>query len=604
MKTSIHSLIKYGYVLLLVTSHFVIVMGEHEHSWCEDSDHYFDVEIKGKTYSKNCKWVSQTSAGKGSSKKSNQYTKCNYIGVKENCPRSCNHCSCLNNQAKFTVKNALWNGSKEKGCDWVERMPVKRCREDYEGSVENCPLYCGECDDFPSAAPSMSPVDCQDSVTHTFGSFDWKGSTVTRDCAWLTKNSKPEIYQRRIANWCPTHYDGVLVQEMCPLSCGKCTLSSSAPSVRPTIHPSHCQDSVTHTFGSFDWKGSTVTRDCAWLTKNSKLEIYQRRIANWCPTRYDGVLVQNKCPITCGLCDIPSSAPSESPSTQLTISPSSALTHTVSEAPSEAFVHNPPKECENSVTYTFGTLPWEGSVITRDCTWLTSGEQSEIENWCPTVYDGVLVQVMCPLSCGLCDVPSSAPSESPSTQPTISPSSASSSAPSESPLTQTTISPSSAPINAPFESPSAQLTNSPSSTPTLFSCEDSATFSFDVVHITQSVTCAWFSAGHHPWKNQRRIKSRCSQRFDGVLVQDMCPHSCGLCDSHTQRSTCKDSESFSFGPLERKTSANCTWFTATHHHHKNQNRIRNWCPTVHDGVLVQNMCPFSCGLCDHTSNSH
>ena len=72
-----------------------------------------------------------------------------------NCPRLCDFCNCKNNPDSFT----LLGSGESKTCDWVGKDDTfSRC-DNYPVVKRNCPLSCGECDDFifPSDAPSPSP---------------------------------------------------------------------------------------------------------------------------------------------------------------------------------------------------------------------------------------------------------------------------------------------------------------------------------------------------------------------------------------------------------------------------------------------------------------
>lgn len=80
---------------------------------------------------------------------------------------------------------------------------------------------------------------------------------------------------------------------------GRVPLSVSAPP---------CQDDPIYTFGRFTWINQNneeveTIRDCEWLTQNPNA--IQLRKSVWCGATWNlGVAIKDKCPETCGECDL------------------------------------------------------------------------------------------------------------------------------------------------------------------------------------------------------------------------------------------------------------------------------------------------------------
>ncbi len=430
----------------------------------------------------------------------------------------------------FSFASFDWKGTvATRDCEWLTivrdpKVTQRRIRNwcpFYSNGFfvrEKCPLTCGACNtpnENPSAgpptvkiAPTTAPVSpsgntisttlptsfdptkvvtCKDSLIFTF-----EGDL---DCAWLTRHGgDPTRNARRIKNWCPQETKGVIIQDMCPLSCGVCsdettsTDPNNEPSTAPpSITPSSdvltevvtCKDSLTFTF-----EGDL---DCTWLTRHGDPTRNARRIKNWCPLETKGVIIQDMCPLSCGVCSdeapstgpntfsptaLPSFAPSESPpsntpSTVPSVSPSYIPSSTPSIAPSSN-VLTEVVTCKDSLIFTF-----EGDL---DCAWLTrhgdpTRNARRIKNWCPLETKGVIIRDMCPLSCGVCTVSlSSMPNETQSAGPdTFGLSVLPTIAPSDTPSILLSVPPSDSPSNTPsavlFFDPSTLLSTTPNHTP-------------------------------------------------------------------------------------------------------------------------------------------
>ena len=116
-----------------------------EYEWCEDMEGRFSItSISWIKKKKNCAWADT----------SKKWSRCKIEEVKENCPKVCGYCNCIDNDSDFYVSSL----GKNKKCNWVKRKKTwARCNY-YPEVKNNCPLTCGECNEsFPSSAPSPTP---------------------------------------------------------------------------------------------------------------------------------------------------------------------------------------------------------------------------------------------------------------------------------------------------------------------------------------------------------------------------------------------------------------------------------------------------------------
>lgn len=145
--------------------------------------------------------------------------------------------------------------------------------------------YCGR---VTNKEPSLISGDkCSDSIFFNFGSFDWQGKSITRDCAWIAANTK--LVNTRRTEWCSVQLDGKLVSDKCPIACGICTPFNV------------CSNAPGFTFGSYEWDGVTTTRDCAWISENGMKK--KKRQNRWCDDVFNGQKVSEACPEACDICD-------------------------------------------------------------------------------------------------------------------------------------------------------------------------------------------------------------------------------------------------------------------------------------------------------------
>ena len=183
-------------------------------------------------------------------------------------------------------------GSKvlTKDCEWVS-LKASRCN--YKESQSNCPRTCEYChcknnlDSFIAGTPT---------------------GTREKDCEWV--KDKPWRCNNSL-------FSGLV--DNCPLYCGLCP--DASPSVSPSIE-FVCIDSKTYTFGNYTKKDKIFIRDCVWLTDSNDSTRVDKRLRTWCEKSVNGHTVQNKCPISCGICDKPSSVPSMTPTASSSSEPS------------------------------------------------------------------------------------------------------------------------------------------------------------------------------------------------------------------------------------------------------------------------------------------
>ncbi len=225
---------------------------------------------------------------------------------------------------------------------------------------------------------------CQDNLDFSFTLF----TLEIKNCTWLTENSTKTIIRRN--NWCSNEpFNGQLIWEKCPESCGLCG----------------CNDNPYYEFNF--WNTDTMY-GCSWIDEHlytdpvNMAKVNNRR-NTWCDAtkaNYAGAL--EHCPKACGLCDWPSTAPSQDPD----------------DKPA-------PYDCEDDEDYDFSF--WNTGTM-YGCSWISEHlytdpvNMTKVNNrrntWCDATkrnYAGALES--CPKACGLCDLPSAIPSQSPSDKP-------------------------------------------------------------------------------------------------------------------------------------------------------------------------------------------
>jgi hypothetical protein len=196
---------------------------------------------------------------------------------------------------------------------------------------------------------------CFDNDFYTFGQFEYKGKTITRNCDWISRTFlRPNLVKQRRKNWCHRKINGDVVRNQCPTSCDAACLKI---------------DDMSYIFGSFTdpSSGNTIDRTCEWITRKSDL-VEQRR-KNWCNRKVGKVgnsiqPVYERCPIACDM------------------------------------------SCEDNGRFKFGEYTENnGKVIERTCYWIT--DRLEVadqrrKNWCNRKIDGVVVKDKCVEACNNC----------------------------------------------------------------------------------------------------------------------------------------------------------------------------------------------------------
>jgi hypothetical protein len=103
-------------------------------SWCQDSTD--QLSVNGNT--RDCSWVA-----------AKKQIRCNFGGISDNCPVTCDSCKCMDNPGTFLGKDFL-----DKTCQWVSEE-LSRCNVQPLAEY-NCPLTCGKCSEPPSIVPSKA----------------------------------------------------------------------------------------------------------------------------------------------------------------------------------------------------------------------------------------------------------------------------------------------------------------------------------------------------------------------------------------------------------------------------------------------------------------
>ena len=206
----------------------------------------------------------------------------------------------------------------------------------------------------------------------------------------------------------------------------------------------------------------------------------------------------------------------------------------------EACPHTCGMCCQDDETYSFVNNIGEE----KTCDWLThpiKGKKRR-EAHCETYDNGSMVRNACQVSCDFCFEKVDAPTASPSV----------STAP-------TTSAPTEAPITAEFIQR------------TIAACEDNSLFRYEN---EDRKTCDWIGM------DEIRRQALCSEEE----VQLECPSACRLC--------CKTDEDFTFQNPSGKMKG-CKWL-------KTEIRQARYCPMINSAALIENKCPFECGICKRT----
>lgn len=249
------------------------------------------------------------------------------------------------------------------------------------------------------------------------------------------------------------------------------------------------------------------------------------------PPGYCGkYLLSEYCPVSCGSCIPPTSFPSETPS----------------DAPSDVSLTslgsincNIPEADDDEFLYIVKIIDGLETPVAQTCQWLRNKGASKIEKTCALTdyYDDLKpANVICTMTCGVCEAPSISPTFTPSETPTK--------APSDIPSFEPTISdfPTKAPSNIPSHLPttSSLPTTMPSGVPTMepMSCEDPEAKDDLFLFVVKKVdgvetpivhTCEWLK-----YRGESKIEKTCAltDHYDDFKPANrVCRITCGICET-------------------------------------------------------------------------
>jgi hypothetical protein len=253
---------------------------------------------------------------------------------------------CPDNEA-FSFGSFQYQGQTiTRTCAWIVEAPQ------LEGWRRN--RWCNERfrgDLVKDVCPTACDNCCKDNPRYKFGNYEELGEAITRTCAWIT--SVPQLITQRRNNWCNAYRNRARVEDECPVACNECD------PIKKQVE--NCPNDPAYTFGTFEYEGNTITRTCAWIIRRPETAAQRKR--NWCNRVHNGSLVKTKCRGACDNC------------------------------------------CEDDVNYTFGTFPYNGGIVTRDCAWIIEASQlveRRRNRWCDKYANGAQVDSKCPVACGNC----------------------------------------------------------------------------------------------------------------------------------------------------------------------------------------------------------
>ena len=214
----------------------------------------------------------------------------------------------------------------------------------------------------PTSAPTLPPTDtCVDDPTYRY---------KVKKCSWIAlKNT---------AKRCEFEWEGKLVKQSCPVTCGLCDettgdVTAPAPTKPPTPSPTKSpvvgndNDSCIDV-PDYRYKG---VKKCLWVVRNT---------AKRCDKQWEGKLVKQSCPVTCGLCDettgdVTAPAPTKPPTPSPTKSP---------------VVGNDNDSCIDVPDYRYKGV--------KKCSWVA---QKTVKR-CDKQWDGKVVKESCRATCNVC----------------------------------------------------------------------------------------------------------------------------------------------------------------------------------------------------------
>lgn len=157
-----------------------------------------------------------------------------------------------------------------------------------------------------STTTTTKPTICKDDDTYSFGEYIYDDRTYIRTCAWIT--TTPANIDTRKDTWCSKNkeYQGIIVANICPYTCNRCSNSSSTGTGTGTINRQpiandpNCIEDQSFTFGSYVYEGIVYDRSCEWMTITPMKKMIRKAI--WCDEEWNGNNISEKCPNACNTC--------------------------------------------------------------------------------------------------------------------------------------------------------------------------------------------------------------------------------------------------------------------------------------------------------------
>ena len=241
------------------------------------------------------------------------------------------------------------------------------------------------------------------------------------------------------------------------------------PSISPSLTPSGtprkpvnivCQDSLYFVFGSYEYGGRRVTKNCAWIT--SQEDKTKDRQSKFCDKIFNGWMVQDVCPIACNLIE----CATDRPSAIVSMSPSNSPTGLSSSIPTMISSSTPsiPTTTSPSIFHTIDPSSVSSSGPSKSLSNSPSNSPQPTKKPSDSLSDRPSNNPSDGSSNNLTDEPSNRPSDKASNQPSARPSYQLSSV---HPSTLSTITPSNSPSTAFSSSPTNNASKHPSFEPTI-----------------------------------------------------------------------------------------------------------------------------------------
>mmetsp|Transcript_6757 Transcript_6757/g.12722 ORF Transcript_6757/g.12722 Transcript_6757/m.12722 type:complete len:340 (+) Transcript_6757:523-1542(+) len=203
---------------------------------CTDSTESFTLTASGKV--RSCAWARR---------KPNRISiKCRRAPTEEMCPKTCQSPSCFPTASPIvgpptvtceddSTFNFLLDRNEIANCKWLTAANPER----------RIARYCGRGHIKSRCQETCSFCTCKDDNQFEFPLIYAQG---TVKCSWLTQSSKPDVTQRRIANYCFADNAKTIsspVGDACTASCGFCDAATPSPTATPTTADSTPSSSPT-----------------------------------------------------------------------------------------------------------------------------------------------------------------------------------------------------------------------------------------------------------------------------------------------------------------------------------------------------------------------